>query len=185
MKQKSKYTLIGAIFLILILVLTYSVCFYRVNKKYPQTKTRIYTANEPVRENGIEYTVLGSRFYTNKELRSLPHFPKESYENGEKLITVEVKVKNVSDKPIEMEGDLLRMESVAWGNGVDMGARQYFNEADDVGYFEIQPGEERQYVLPYTMIKEMFHKGEWKKAEDREYYLVISVYPERKIIRVL
>lgn len=185
MRRKGKYTLMGVILVVLLLMLVYGVCFYRVNKKYPPAKTMVYDAGEPVQADGIEYMVLGSGFYTNKELRKLPDFPEESYENGENLITVEVKVKNVSNELKEMEGDILRLESIAWGNGVDIGARQYFNEADDVGHFKIQPGEEREYVLTYTMIPSMFHSREWKKVKERKYYMVISFYPERKMIRVL
>ena len=49
---------------------------------------------------------------------------------------------------------------------------------------QIEPGETCQVKLPFSMIDFHFFPDDWDHVEDRQYELVLSLYPIKRVIRL-
>ena len=184
MKQKSKnYIIIG---LVLILV---SVCFMRfryINNKYPEAPLEKFTLNETFDYEGVQLSVEESKLVNDDELKTISTSEEDPFADEEKkAIFVKVNFKNNSYETKTIEAYSFEAESVSWHNGLSLELFKKVNKEEDASpVVELEPGEEKALILPYSMIERHFDEKTWKTLKDRRFYLTLELYPVKRCVEL-
>ena len=167
-----------------VLLIVWGTCVYRVNDLIPQVSQSIYPGGEWVLwKDGVELNVKGMRFMEDEEIRSAGKIPDEALFPYEmRLLWVETCFRNTQEQEVTMDMLDLGAESAGWSNIPDVDYYQYLGEKEKMLKVRLQPGEEVTYELPYLLLKVNFTESEWRQAEQKEYYITWSLYPEKKSV---
>lgn len=183
MKQKSKrYIIIG---LALILVSVCCMRFRYVNNKYPEAPLEKFTLNENFDYEGVQLSVEESKLINADELKTINTSTEEvSFASEEKkAIFVKVKFKNNSDETKTIEAYTFEAESLSWHNGLSLELFKEVNKEDNASpVVELKPGEEKELILPYSMIERHFDEKTWKALKNRKFYLTLEMYPIKRCV---
>lgn len=99
------------------------------------------------------------------------------------VLSVNVNVKNESDKEAKISLVQICAESLSWSNGIDGELYRLVNPTSrDPMRIVLQPYEEKEITLPYTLYALQFSEKDWKDIEQRCFDLVLSYYPVRNIV---
>ncbi len=184
MKQRNKsYIILG---LVLILV---SVCFMRfryINNKYPEAPLEKFTLNETFDYEGVQLSVEESKLVNDDELKTISISEKDPFIDEEKkAIFVKVNFKNNSDETKTIKAHSFEVESLSWHNGLSLELFKEVNKENDASpVVELKPGEEKELILPYTMIERHFDKKTWSALKDRTFYLTLELYPVKRCVEL-
>ncbi len=184
MKQRSKnYIILG---LVLILV---GVCFMRfryINNKYPEAPLEKFTLNETFDYEGVQLSVEESRLVNDDELKIVYASIEDPFPDEEKkAIFVKVNFKNNSEETKTIEAYEFDAESVSWHNGLNLELFEEVNKEDDASpVVELKPGEEKELILPYSMIERHFDEETWKALKNRKFYLTLEMYPVKRCVEL-
>ena len=99
-------------------------------------------------------------------------------------IEVEVELENQTNEEKEVDMALMYLETKGTSNGFALGADRASEGRYGATREELQPGETKKLVYPYDMSSIWFTKKEWKEIKSREFYLTISSYPEKKMLKL-
>lgn len=185
MKHKKAVWIAGGI--ICICVLLYWIwSVVDINRRIPRAEQITYSNGEWVDwENGVEIRGISSYFMEDDEIRNMPGVSKESlFEDEMRLLWVNIEVRNSSNETKTISMTDFSAESSGWSNIADM---QIYYEMTKEGAqldTEIRPGEMISYGLPYLLLRANFRDSEWKKVEEKPYYLTIELYPEKRRIKL-
>lgn len=185
MKVNKKKTGYVIVFLILSLWLFFVI---RINLKYPVGKTQVYELNEKVEYDGFEICVTKMAFLDKEKTSELLADEIEQFGDC-RCALIYVSVKNNQKEEREIELYPFTLESDAWKNSVIMSAYQEINEEYVTeGRVTLRPvieaGGSYECVLTYCIAKVNFTEKQWKSVENRNYNLVLSLYPVKKSIKV-
>ena len=75
-------------------------------------------------------------------------------------------------------------QSKAWSNGCDFDLYSQLNNMNSI-YVTLAANEEKDIKLPYLMYDFQFKEGEWETVNERDFSLVLSVYPIKNIVRLI
>lgn len=167
------------------LLFLFSSRVYQVNMAYPDAVEEKAGIEEAIEYDGVEYTVKDARFYTMGQ-QEQESFPEDTiFMDGSGMIKLDLEVRNISGEKKTVESAYRRLETEGWSGGVDMNLYLYFNPDAPEMVWELEPGEVRTCILAYPIIPLAFSEKEWREVENREYCYVLSLYPIKKMIRIL
>ncbi len=174
------------IVIVLILIMMWGIGVYRVNTQIPQVKKSVFQSGEWIPwKDGMEIKVQGMHFMEDDEIRKNGRIPEESlYSYEMRLLWAEICVRNRGEKESLFDALDLGAESDGWSNIPDVEFYQYFCDAEKGLYNNLQPGEEMTYELPYLLLRANFRDSEWEKAEQKQYYITWSLYPEKLSVSI-
>lgn len=92
-------------------------------------------------------------------------------------------IKNESDKEAELPLYDVTFQSNDWANAVNFGLFKFYN-GDRSLTVKLQAGESTDVVLPVLLHKQQFSSNAWSKIDNRNFQLVFSLYPQKKIIEL-
>lgn len=185
MKLK-KWLLLGGV---LVFAVVFVVRFVQVNTKYPAPSYRFIEPGEvEIPESGLEYTVSGAYFASPEEITALydaidpdqtmytRYIPGEQ----EELLMVELTIHNPTEEE-QYFGVPDSLESGCWSNGLSVPMYDYLNpEADE-------PLDSRETItvkMPFRLSYVQFTPSRWKTVRDRQYDLLLSLYPEKVVMEL-
>ncbi len=179
--KKVKYRF-NIILLIGILIFTtlFIIRFRYINNKYPQPITEEYNLNEIVNCGGCEIVVQECQWLSDKEIRDLDIGKDNLSDEETKAILVKVKVKNTSNEEKNIEAYLFEAESLDWHNGLNLGIATAINGENSSLNLNLAPNEEVTRILAYSMVSPQYNSDEWAHVKEREFKLVMSLYPVKK-----
>lgn len=157
----------------------------RVNCKVPQVQTEVFENNQWVDwKEEVAIKVTDYSFMNDAEIRGNENVSEDdvfSYEM--KLLWVELHLKNNGEH--ETTVDLLDFgaESDGWYNIPDVVFYEALGKSQQPLRYTLKPKEEVTYHLPYLLLKANFSKSEWKRTEEKEYFLTWKLYPQKKTIQ--
>ena len=93
-------------------------------------------------------------------------------------------VRNSGTEAIEVSPLQLSAESRGWSNVADREFLSYLSEDDEGWSIQLSAGEEKEFCYPYLMVQQNFRKSEWEKVYEKEYWMTLSLYPEKKMIPI-
>lgn len=185
MKLK-KWLLLG---IVLIFAIVFVVRFVQVNTKYPAPSYRFVQLGEvEIPESGLEYSVSRAYFASPEEITALydaidpdqtmytRYIPGEQ----EELLMVELTIHNPTQEE-QYFGVPDSLESGAWRNGVDVPMYDYLNPK---AFEALGSGETITVKMPFTMSYNQFTPSRWKTVREREYQLMLSLYPEKVVMEI-
>ncbi|SDG57275.1 hypothetical protein [Marvinbryantia formatexigens] len=159
---------------------------YRINREIPRTKSIVYQNGEWVPwKNGVEILVKGGSFMEDSQIRGNQNVTEGMRYAGEmKLLWVDIELKNTSQTGARVDCLELGAEAPGWANIPNPDFYYTINEGKNGLQTELEPGENIEYSLPFLLLKNNFRNSEWKKVEQKEYYITLALYPEKKMIAV-
>lgn len=160
--------------------------YITLNQKYPPPEIINYSESEPVIYDGqFEITVADNYFLDEQTVKTV--FENEiSLGQDVKCYLLELTIKNIGDTEKQILIYSFMLESDAWYNGVNMGAFMQLNSdtTDATLQPTLAPGEEYQAKLPFSMISEQFKPASWEEVQNRQYSLVMTLYPQKTSIQL-
>lgn len=168
------------------LVALWLCAVYRINRKVPRAKQIVYENDQWVSwKDGLEMKVKNGSFMEDAAIRGNENVTEEMFFRGEmKLLWTEIEIRNTGQTKMTFDCMELGAEASGWANIPNMSFYYALNEEGSGLREELEPGESTAYTLPFLLLKTNFRGCEWKKAEDKEYYITFSLYPEKKMIPV-
>lgn len=183
-KRKRKiYSCILIVAIIVVVIWGYQV--YKINKIIPQTKKIVMQGEQwNPWKNGIEIKAKKMEFTKDSWIREHIQDEESLYEHEMRLLWVQFDIRNQSEE--EQNIDLLDIgvESSGWCNIADVELYYQLSDSPKELNFTLKSGEEVSYKLPFLMVKANFRNSEWKKIEDKQYYAVLKLYPEKRMIQI-
>ena len=172
----------------LVFAVVFTVRVVQVNRAYPPAKVTVIPAGETTTYAGdLEYTVSDAYFLPYDEMEALfneldPEKKRYVYIPGEEteLLIVEMTVHNPTETeqkvsvPYEVEAD-------TWCNGRDSPMTSHLNPALES---PLPAGETITLRLPFDLTYIQFAKANWKTATQRDFRLVLSLYPEKVVMEL-
>lgn len=184
MKLK-KWLLLGGV---LIFAIVFVVRFVQVNTKYPAPSYRFVQPGEvEIPKSGLEYSISGAYFASPEEITALydaidPAQTMRRFVPGEEeeLLMVELTIHNPTEEE-QYFGIPNSLESGCWSNGLDALMYDYLNpEASEA----LGSGETITVKMPFSMTYRQFTPSRWKTVRDRQYDLLLSLYPEKVVMEL-
>lgn len=181
-KKKNGY------FLVFLLLIFWFICVIRINLKYPDPKIQKHELNEVAELDGFEVSVSKMEFLDEGSTKEL--FADEIERYGDcRCILVYITVKNNRSEKARIELYPFVLESDAWKNSVIMSAflkvnEEYVTEGRATLQPEIEAGGTYECILTYSIAKVSFTENQWKGLKNRNYNLVLSLYPVKKSIQL-
>lgn len=188
-KNKKEVLKIMGIAFVVILLAIWGTQVYRMNQKIPQVQTEVTEAREWFQwKKNVKLRTEGARFMENDEIRNLYRLDEDETEPFPgmilKLMWVTVSFKNDSSESADIDILDIGASTSGWSNIPDYDFYYKIGNPERPHHFELKPQEEVRMDLPYLFVKPNFRNGQWKKIEEKEYFLVTSLYPTKHIIKL-
>lgn len=177
MNHKTVWKAIG-VTVIAILAVIMAGRIYTVNVRYPQRMEKEVSQGDFFEVMpGVEMCVVNSRWLSSMDLQ-------KEYEdvwyaedpNAYKAVEVKIKLKNKSNKRKKISLFKIYIESDQYDwNGSDADLFAAKNNASLE--MPLDPGEEKEYTMPYTFLKDNYKKSTWESLDKEGYFLVVKRYP--------
>lgn len=181
--KKKKWIILAAVLLV---AGVFAFLIIRINMKFPSTEEAVYPMNEPVLlSNGVSVRVNGARWLSEAE--KFEYNVVETEEGGVFMTAaVSITATNEGTEKVRPELYSFELESCAYGQGLNLSAFHSINsEAENVSASPtLGPGESVTGVFPYTIFEEQFPPEDWEHITEREFWLVINLYPQKQSIRL-
>lgn len=184
-----KKKIMTGVIVIIVLFGIWGILVKRANKEFPQTKEIVYNNNEwvtaEVLGKNIEVKVQDGYFMEEQEIRDSGKVPEEAFFTTDiRLLWIRFSVRNSGTEAIEVSPLQLSAESRGWSNVADREFLSYLSEDDEGWSIQLSAGEEKEFCYPYLMVQQNFRKSEWEKVYEKEYWMTLSLYPEKKMIPI-
>lgn len=173
---------------IILAAVAYMSAVIYVNQKYPKAELEEKQLGETLIMDGIEITATNVEFMNQESFSEIYAYEKETFKEAE-CIMVTVTIKNTSEERQRITLDSFALTSGAWTNSVGadkyMAVNEKFNsEQYKSGPIYIEAGCERKIILPFLLVKDNFTKKQWEHVKERNYELVLSLYPKKQQIKL-
>lgn len=175
-KKRGVMALVAVMFLIAVIIVTYRIIL--VNKRFPQRKECSVERGDCYEvKKGVEMSVVGAEWMNSDDLER-EYGDVWFVDNPEdyKGVDVQIRLKNVSDvkKKFQLFKLYIESDSYDW-NGC---AAEFFAKKNNASFkCELEPGQEAEYTMPYTFLKDNFKEDDWKDLSQTGYFLVNKRYP--------
>lgn len=183
--MKRRVIMVPALLLLLIL---YGIQYWKINTKYPAPQNISVCLNETVQVDGVEIKPLKAELLDGHQIQQIMHVSTEAENNNiydyhnMKLYLMTILCRNVSSQKNNVDFTQWMVESGAWGNGLN--GEFFKNLNGNISIIQdLKADEEITVELPFTMVESMFSKKEWEKMSSRNFNIIISLYPEKIILK--
>ena len=159
-----------------------------INLKYPKAQLEEKQIGEAMTADDFEITATDVSFMSQEDFSDIYAFEKEMFKEAE-CIMVTVNIKNMSEEKqrVTLEGFTLTSQAWTTCTAPDkyMAVNEKWNsEQYQSGSIYIESGEERKLILPFLLVKNGFTQKQWEHVKERNYELVLSLYPVKKQIKL-
>ena len=182
MKTRNKIILLCCIPVVVIL---FFIQYYTINHKYPQYKSVLYEKSSTVSYNGFKINVTGAKILNDSEIKKWNHSFYDSIKiDGQTMETVivNIQIKNTTSSKAVYDVSSICLESNYWSNGIVLNGFLALNSSNDSMRPVLNPREVLSLQLPYTMIPTQFKKVDWSEVKHRQFNLVLSFYPIKRVV---
>ncbi len=177
----------------------YGMRVAEVNDAYPKQSTVVFSfgdtatyAGENSSEGKVEYgdisiTATSARLLDYSQIQKLiPGYVDGVVEANSasdvRALLIKIRAKNTSGTVQQVHFRDFKVQSRAWMNGLDLDLYLPLNNSQPT-IVEIQPGEELQTTLAYTIYDTQFNSAaDWVDINSRDFELALSYYPVKYTI---
>lgn len=104
----------------------------------------------------------------------------ESPTKQERVGLAEVTIHKVKNDSTTLDLSGVTFESEAWGNQFDFDLFMHLNPNLDNLILELSEDETVTVTFPITMLDIQFSEKSWKNIDNRQFYIVVQYYPEKR-----
>lgn len=186
MSRKIKLFIILAC--ISVFLITYIFMFVSVNSKFPQNTKEIYQMGQEFEYQNTKIKINNAKFIEGEDLqkdKGLLDLVNKYYEKQNdniKLIVLDMEIKNIADKDNSISLIPFHLESNDFSLQADLPFVMYLNECGM--QLDLKKGESKILKFPVPLSKNFFRKSKWNNVKNRDYDLVYSLYPVKKMIKI-
>lgn len=151
---------------------------YVVNVRYPQRiEKEIAQGDFYELKKGVEMCVVDSKWLSSTDIqREYDDVWYVDNPNAYKAVEVKIKLKNNSNKRKKIPLFKIYIESDQYDwNGSDADLFTAKNNASLE--MPLDPGEEKEYTMPYTFLQDNYKGDMWETLDKEGYFLVVERYP--------
>lgn len=170
------------------IIIVWSIGVIKINNTYSEVQEEKCGILQEMEYNGLTISIEKEEFMDKESINKI--FEKSFGRNLEQqCMLLYMNITNKTDEKKTMELNSLVLQSGAYKNMVIM---EVYEEVND-GYIiddkitlhpEIQPGDTYRCILAYTIPRVQYTKKQWEKVKENKYYLVVSLYPVKKVIEL-
>lgn len=91
-------------------------------------------------------------------------------------------IRNISGETQRFSPSDLTFQSGAFFNGIMLHFMEQLNGWRDMP--ELKPGEEITIKVPVNIPKSRFRDSQWETVTEREFEIVIALYPEKQVLKL-
>lgn len=187
-KLKAKPLIIALSSIVAVCLIGLSVLqIIQINTRFPQTVISSTRLGDETELNGLKLKATSCEMLPYKSIKENEELYSviAKYDTGEvNLIKACLTIKNNSDKEAELPLYDVIFQSNDWANAVNLEVFKYFNTDKSLSV-KLESGESTDVVLPSLLHKAQFSSKAWDKIEDRDFSLVLSLYPQKRIIEMV
>ncbi len=184
-KRKKSVIFVSGLTVFCLMVATFwMIQVIKLNRRIPQSKEVLYSDNEWVEwTDAVEVKTEGYYFMRDEEIRKIDEIPEESLYSEEMcLLWIRVRIRNEGDDERTVSLLNIAAESPGWSNIPAMDLYYAMDKSGTSLVAQLKKGDEVSCELPYLMLRSNFRESEWKKMEDKQYFVTLSLYPEKRKI---
>lgn len=183
--RRNKYSVITGSVLLIIILIGCLIRYNNLNEQYQPPTYENYKQNQVVSYNSFAIKASEFEVMNEEDIQDLgPVYEDVTTIDGSsiKSIVTEVRIKNPSSQQMKLEVYPFVIESGGYSNGIDADLFHVLNKDEATMIPVLDAGEEITLQLPFTMIESQFTDKDWDNIENREFNLVLSLYPVKKTI---
>lgn len=186
MSRKIKLFIILACISVFLII--YLFMFVSVNSKFPQNTKEIYQMGQEFEYQNTKIKINNANFIKSEDLQEDKGFLdliNKYYENQSddiKFIVLDMEIKNIADKDNSISLIPFHLESNDFSLQADLPFIMYLNECGM--QLNLKKDESKTLKFPVPLSKNFFKQSKWKNVKNRDYYLVHSLYPVKKMIKI-
>ncbi len=181
-------------FIAVVITVTIAVCIYiamvcHVNATYPQNKKTIASLGQALDFQGAQLSVSGAElldgdsFVNNEEIANALNLDvSRRNPDNHKLVILNAVVSNPGNTTIMLDLTCCHLESNDFSLQLYFPLMLYYNDCGM--YVELTAGEQKSLKLPVPLEPEYFTTSAWPNVKNRDYFLVYSLYPEKKMVEI-
>ena len=98
----------------------------------------------------------------------------------ERVGLAEVTIHKLKNDSTSLDLSQVTFESGAWGNQYDFDLFMYLNPNLDSLNLKLSEDETVTVTFPITMLDMQFSEKSWENIDDRQFYIVVQYYPEKR-----
>ncbi len=156
----------------------------QLNNKYPPATLEKYQLNEKLDYAGVEFMVTDFQLVNEEDIPAITPIDGDESLGEKKYMIITAKISNQSNKIKEVDLTPIKLESVAFTNAIDMGALIQMSSGKPTLHPTLYPNEEIEMQLPFAMSEVMFTEEDWKNINERDFQVVFSLYPVKKVVEL-
>lgn len=182
--RNKKHIKLAVIISICVIAVLYVSSYLYINSVFPEGETVIYKQGEMLSYLGADVVIDDAEFIQKQEIEKSPELMdimavEKDEEMDYKIAVVDITVTNNTDSTLKLSLEYLNLCSIEWAAVIDLETMYYYNGAG-VGV-ELKKGESKQLKLPYSLMELHFSDNTWEQVQDRDYYMVYSLYPVKNM----
>ena len=184
---RKKITVILLVILsILILVLMLIRCVY-LNLQYPNPTIFATKSDNVITINNYEISLTAWKWGDGEIIQEvypgyhLIEIDGEEYPtNQERVGLAEVTIHKVKNDSTSLDLSEVTFESGSWGNQFDFDLFMHLNPNLDNLMLKLSEDETVTVTFPITMLDIQFSEKSWENIDNRQFFIVVQYYPEKR-----
>ena len=153
-----------------------------INLKYPAPTLKSYEIGETANyADTFELTVIDAEFLSDEAKKSLD--VESTFGDYEReCLVATLKIKNISHEPQMPLPEGLTFQAGAFFNGPMLQFMEQLNGWSEMP--ELQANEELVFKVLTLVPKSRFRDSQWETVTQREFEMVIALYPEKQVLKL-
>lgn len=154
-----------------------------INLKYPASTLKSYEMGETINYlNIFEIMVMDAEFLSDEKAQELFDVENNFKDFEQEYLVTTLNIRNISGETQRFSPSDLTFQSGAFFNGIMLHFMEQLNGWRDMP--ELKPGEEITIKVPVNIPKSRFRDSQWETVTEREFEIVIALYPEKQVLKL-
>ena len=157
-----------------------------INSKFHSLHVHSNSMDEGIVVQGVEITITGMEILHTNEIvsnTSLNELLNEYYSSSSEnfiILLIKAEINNTNESRTSFDLTTLHLESGAYSSQAFYPLMQYYNKTGMT--LELNGLEKKNTTLAFPIHKVSFRENDWANIENREFELVVSLFPQKEII---
>jgi len=189
MHKVKRIRIIVILFAVIAFMAAYIFMFCSVNAAFPQNKRVIYSFGETFTAQGAEFKITNAVLLSKSEIEKDKELTGILERNSGfssvpdlNLALIDITAVNPGQEELDIDLTSFHLESGAFSLQFYYPLVLYFN--DGGMYISLSKYEEKKLKMPVPVAGVHFLDYNYKKVKNRDYFLVYSLYPEKKMAAI-
>lgn len=159
--------------------------YHKVNAEYPRAVTKEASLGETLEyQEGVLISVDKAELLSEEETKQILDDVEIDPIADSRILNITVTLNNTTQEKQELFMTDLNLITSGMANGIAKDISDSYSDSYGRLKQVLSPGEIRRVTYPYEVLSLWFTKKDWKQIEEREFWLSLSEYPVKTILRL-